>query len=183
MVLAQTDAAAIEVMERIATSQYIMTIVMVIMLIMAAGGALIFMMEFGKLRKLMRDTSILMDELKRVAVPLIEGAAVTVSEAAKITTEMHTRVGGLMSTLESIDMSIQRGAIATEERVRRFGQVLDVVQTETEELLLDAAATAHGVHETARMLREPRPRRVVRRPTEIELDPDEDLGGWDDRTR
>jgi hypothetical protein len=155
MVLAQTDAAAIEVMERIATSQYIMTIVMVIMLIMAAGGALIFMMEFGKLRKLMRDTSILMDELKRVAVPLIEGAAVTVSEAAKITTEMHTR----------------------------FGQVLDVVQTETEELLLDAAATAHGVHETARMLREPRPRRVVRRPTEIELDPDEDLGGWDDRTR
>ena len=177
MVLAQTDAAVVEMLDRIATSQLIIAIVLTFMLVMMIGAGVVFMLKYPKLDKLMRDTSILMDELKRVAVPLIEGAATTMSETAKITTEVHARVGGLMNTLESIDASIQRGAIATEERVRRFGEVLDVVQTETEELLLDAAATAHGVHETARMLREPRPRRVVRRPTEIELDPDEDLGG------
>jgi hypothetical protein len=177
MVFAQTDAALVEILDRIATFQLIMAIVLTFMLIMMMGAAVMFMLKYPKLDKLMRDTSILMDELKRVAVPLIDGAATTMSETAKVATQVHTRVGGLMNTLESIDVSIQRGAIATEERVRRFGEVLDVVQTETEELLLDAAATAHGVHETARMLREPRPRRVVRRPTEIELDPDEDLGG------
>ena len=168
----------LEVLERIATSQFIMALAMTLLLVLALGGAVIFMLEFGKLRKLMRDTSILMDELKRVAVPLIEGAAATAENAAELTTSIRTRVDGLLDTIESVDTAIQKGAIATEERVRRFGQVLDVVQTEAEELLLDAAATAHGVHETARTLREPRPRRSVRRPADLsELDLDEDIGG------
>ena len=38
--------------------------------------------------------------------------------------------------------------------MRRFGAVVDVVQTETEELLLDAASTARGVHTAATMIRD-----------------------------
>jgi hypothetical protein len=57
--------------------------------------------------------------------------------------------------------------------VRQFGAVLDVVQAEAEEVLLDAAATAHGVHSAARALRQTsrsRSRRLPRKFEEIDDD-------------
>ncbi|HUF49447.1 MAG TPA: hypothetical protein VMN60_01355 [Longimicrobiales bacterium] len=180
MVLAQMDAATLDVLERIATSQFIMAFAMAILLIPALGAAAIFMMEFGKLRRLMADMSVLMAELKRVAVPLIEGATVIVTDTASITAEVRVRLNGLLDTLEGVDLAIQKGAIATEDRVRRFGEVLDVVQTEAEDLLLDAAATARGVHETARVLREPRPHPAVRRNSETHIDSDDEREVQDD---
>ena len=61
-------------------------------------------------------------------------------------------------TVEELNRAVKKGGVAAEDRIRRFGAGLDVVPTEAEDVLLDAAATARGVHETARQLRE-EPRR------------------------
>jgi hypothetical protein len=65
---------------------------------------------------------------------------------------MH-RLDPVFDTVEGINGRLKDGAQAIENRIKRFGTVVDVVQTETESLLLDAASTAHGVHTAAQMLR------------------------------
>ncbi|MGQ0560672.1 MAG: hypothetical protein ACT443_02210, partial [Gemmatimonadota bacterium] len=42
---------------------------------------------------------------------------------------------------------------SVEERVKQFGAVVEVVQSEAEEILLDAASTARGVHTASLVLR------------------------------
>jgi hypothetical protein len=76
--------------------------------------------------------------------------------------------------MEEINRVVKRGGSIAEKRIERFAEVLEVVQTEAEDLLLDAAATARGVHETARQLRDEPPRSQPRRkPFDTPIDDDE----------
>jgi hypothetical protein len=77
------------------------------------------------------------------------------NDVAGMTDNVRRKVDDVLHTVEELRRSVERARAATEERVRPLHAVLDVVQEEAEDLLLDAAATAHGVHETARVLRSP----------------------------
>jgi hypothetical protein len=58
-----------------------------------------------------------------------------------------------MDTVNDLNRSLRKASGAAEERVRDFAAVLDVVQEEAEQILLDSAATARGLHATAESLR------------------------------
>jgi hypothetical protein len=62
-------------------------------------------------------------------------------------------VNDVMDTVHDVNRSMRRAAEATEARVRDFAAVLQVVQEEAEQILLDTAATARGLHATAESLR------------------------------
>jgi hypothetical protein len=65
----------------------------------------------------------------------------------------------MLASLEDITDRLKTGADSVEDRVKRFGVVVDVVQEEAEKLMLDAASAARGVHTASETLREkPRPR-------------------------
>jgi hypothetical protein len=88
---------------------------------------------------------------------VIVGAAVTALIAVKKATGAATdNLNKITGTVEDLSNRLRTGVDAVEDRVRRFGAVVDVVQTEAEELMLDAASTARGVHTAASMIREGR---------------------------
>lgn len=159
VVLVQVDATAVQALERIATAQVIMAVAMGIIGLLAAGGGVFLLLETRRLRRLLRGLGATAEELRPRLIPLVDRVRDIADDVSGASDDVRRRLDALLHTVEDVNRSLRRGAAASEERVRRFGAVLDVVQTEAEELLLDAAATAHGVQETARRLREPPQRR------------------------
>ena len=173
--LAQMDAAALDVLERIAIAQVVMATVMVIIGLIAIGGAIIVLLELRSARRLLRDLTDTVTDLKPRVAPLVDRAIHVTSDVSAVMDNVRRKVDDVLFTVEELNRAAKRGGIAAEERIRRLGAVLDVVQTEAEDLLLDAASSARGVHETARQLREPlRPRRTRRTPPHS-LDEDEEV--------
>jgi flagellar biosynthesis/type III secretory pathway chaperone len=156
------DTAVLEALERIATAQVIMAAAMSIITLIAIGGAVILLLELRSYRALQREIRLTLNQLRPRLMPLLEEARSVTGDAARMSDDVRRRVDAILHTIEELHRSLKRGGAAAEERVRRFDAVLDIVQGEAEELLLDAAATAHGVHETARTLRESPRRRSAR---------------------
>lgn len=155
--LAQADTRAIEALERIANAQLLIVIGVWLIVVFAVGAAAFVLVEYRSVRRLMKMTEGMMTELRPRVAPLIDRAKHVTNDVAGLTDNVRRKVDDVLHTVEDLRRAVERGGEATEERFRRFAAVLDVVQSEAEDLLLDATATARGVHETARALREPPP--------------------------
>jgi len=161
---AEVDPMLLDTIARIAFAQTVMAVVMVVLGLIVLGGAMLVLLEFRSLRRLLKDMLVTMEEVRPRIGPLLDRADVITGDLTNMSGDVRRRVDSLLFTIEDVNRRVQRGADAVAERAQRFDSVLDVVQTEAEELLLDAASTARGVHETARQLREPGPRARRRRP-------------------
>jgi uncharacterized protein YoxC len=175
--LAQVDAAALETLQRIAFAQMVMAAVMVIIGLIAIGGALIVLLELRSARRLLHNLTETVSELKPRVAPLVDRAIHVTSDVSAVMDNVRRKVDDVLFTVEELNRAARRGGVAAEERLQRFGAVLDVVQAEAEELLLDAASTARGVHETARQLREPVRPGSFRPRAPREPDEDEEIPG------
>jgi flagellar biosynthesis/type III secretory pathway chaperone len=174
MVAVQLDPGALDAIQRIAVSQMVMAVIMVIIGLIAIGGAIVVLLELRSARRLLHNLGDTVDELKPRIAPLIDRTIHVTSDLAGMTDNIRRRVDDVLFTMEELNRLVKRGGSIAEARMERFAQVLDVVQTEAEDLLLDAAATARGVHETARQLREEPPRRrPARKPFDTPLNDDE----------
>ena len=174
MVAVQLDTGSIDAIRNIAIAQMVMAAVMIIIGVIAIGGAVVVLLELRSARRLLHNLGDTLDELKPRIAPLIDRTIHVTSDIAGMTDNIRRRVDDLLFTTEQLNRLIQRGGNMAEARMKRFAEVLDVVQTEAEDLMLDAAATARGVHETARQLREEPPRRQPRRkPFDTPIDDDE----------
>jgi uncharacterized protein YoxC len=158
-ILAQVDPLALAALERIAVAQTVMAVIMVIIGLIAIGGAMLVLLELRTARRVMRGLSDTLYDLKPRLAPLLDRATHVTSDVSGITDNVRRRVDDILHTAEELNRSVRRGSAEAERRMRRFSAVLDMVQTEAEDVLLDAAATARGMHETARVLREPGGRR------------------------
>lgn len=163
MAAVQLDTGAMDAIRTIAIAQMIMAAVMVIIGLIAIGGAIVVLLELRSARRLLHNLGDTVDELKPRLAPLVDRTIHITSDVAGMTDNIRRRIDDLLFTVEQLNRIVKRGGNMAEERMTRFAQVLDVVQTEAEDLMLDAAATARGVQETARQLREEPPRRQPRR--------------------
>lgn len=137
----------------IATSQIIMAVAMVVILvIVAAGGVLLF----STVRSLMRTVRTLQRDLTPRAQPLLDQATELAEKANRMADELHQDVDSVHDTVAEINRRVRHAADATEQRLRRLGAVLDIVQEEAQKLLVETTATARGAQAAARALREPR---------------------------
>jgi methyl-accepting chemotaxis protein len=160
--LAQADPRTIEALERLASAQVVIAAATWVLVLFALGAMIMVLVEYRAARRFIRAADALLRDLRPRLGPLIDRARHVTNDVAGMTDNARRRVDDVLHTVEDLRRAVERGGEATEERVRRFAAVLDVVQSEAEDLLLDAAATARGVHETARSLNEPR--RALRRP-------------------
>jgi hypothetical protein len=160
-ILAQVDPRTLQALERMAAAQMVMALFLSIMGVLAIGAAMLVLLELRTARRVMRGLSDTLYDLKPRLAPLLDRATHVTNDVAGITDNVRRKVDDILHTAEELNRAIKRGGAATEQRMRRFTAVLDMVQTEAEDVLLDAAATARGMHETARVLREP-PRRPGR---------------------
>jgi methyl-accepting chemotaxis protein len=156
--LAQVDPRALQALERIAVAQIVMAAIMALFGLVLLAATVIALLQ---LRAARRQLVAAANDLKPKLAPLIDRAKEATGDVAGMTDSVRRKVDDILHTVEDLHRAVKRGSEGAEERLRRFTAVLDVVQEETEELLLDAAATAHGMHETARVLREPRGRPEV----------------------
>jgi methyl-accepting chemotaxis protein len=160
--LAQADTRTVEALERLASVQVVMAVATSVLVVMGFGAMIIVLLEYRSAKRLIRTADAMVTELRPRVAPLVDRAKQVTNDVAGMTDNMRRKVDDVLHTIEDLRRAVERGGEATEERVRRFAAVLDVVQSEAEELLLDATATARGMHETARSLNQPR--RALRRP-------------------
>lgn len=163
----QTDAIANE-LNRIGDIQMVMAIATAILALFALAIAAAALFAVLKVRKTLSRG---LENLPAKTDPLVAAATRVAENAREVSDTVKVRVKDMLSNLEEISDRLKDGADAVEDRVKRFGVVIDVVQTEAEELLLDAASTARGVHTATEALREKRQSRLPR--VDGDLDEDE----------
>jgi hypothetical protein len=151
----QADPVVLDQLRRIANAQIFLSVVAGLFALLAIGAGVLSYKTFQTLARTLRSVERLIDQLAPHAEPLIDGVARVAADAGEITQAVREKVEDVLETVDDVNVRLRDATDAAEQRVRQFGAVLDVVTAEAEEVLLDAAATAHGVHSAARVLREP----------------------------
>ena len=152
----QTDAIATQ-LDRIGDIQMVMAIATGILALFALAIAAAALFAVLKVRKVLERG---LDNLPAKTDPMVAAVTRVTENAREVSDTVKVRVRDMLDSLEEISERLKAGADAVEDRVKRFGVVVDVVQTEAEDLLLDAASTARGVHTAAETMREKKRRRL-----------------------
>jgi hypothetical protein len=163
----QADAIANE-LNRIGDIQMVMAIATSILALfaLAIAGAALFLVL--KLRQAMSRG---MENLPARTDPMVNAVTRVAENAREVSDTVKVRVKDIMENLDEITERLKTGADSVEERIKRFGVVVDVVQEEAEKLMLDAASAARGVHTASEALREKkRPRRLAAIDDELDED-------------
>jgi uncharacterized protein YoxC len=151
-VLQQTDLIAAQ-LDRMATMMMVLAISAVIVGLLSVVTLIISLITMRSASKLMKTIESQIERLAPKTDPLIEKLTRLTDDARGVTDSVRRRVTDLMDTVADLNEALRGAHRAADTRVREFAAVLDVVQSETEEVLLDGAATARGVHATAEALR------------------------------
>ena len=166
----QADAIANQ-LDRIGDIQMVMAIATSILALFALAIAAAALLAVLKLRKVMERG---LDNLPSKTDPMIAAVTRVSENAREVSDTVKVRVKDIMENLEDITERLKTGADSVEDRVRRFGVVVDVVQEEAEKLMLDAASAARGVHTASERLRDKK-----QRPRLARVDEDLDEDGLD----
>jgi len=146
----QTDPAIAEQLHRLVTTQIVIATSLLVMGIAVIGVAIAALFAIRKQARLV-DRSIA--QLKPRLDPILISVARLADDATDVSGALKYRINDLLETVDDLNARLREGADAVELRVRQLGTVVDVVQTEAEEILLDAASTARGVHTASQVLR------------------------------
>jgi uncharacterized protein YoxC len=152
LVLQQTDLIAAQ-LDRMATMMMVLAISAVIVGLLSAVTLIISLMTMRSASQLMKSIESQIERLAPKTDPLIEKLTRLTDDARGVTDSVRRRVTDLMDTVSDLNEALRGAHRAADMRVREFAAVLDVVQSEAEEVLLDGAATARGFHATAEALR------------------------------
>jgi uncharacterized protein YoxC len=156
VLIVQVDPAVASALQRIAIAQIIMAIALGVVVLLLLIAGLLSLRMISDVRKGIREAQRSVQRLLPSAAPIVEKAKHVADDAEDVSGKVRRQVDDLMGTLNEVNESLRDATRTAKARVREFGAVLDVVQTEAEELLLDTAATARGVHTAAERLRRPR---------------------------
>ncbi|HEX7089753.1 MAG TPA: hypothetical protein VF192_06425 [Longimicrobiales bacterium] len=161
VVLGSIQAApdVVDRLERIAWAQWVTAIGTVLVALMAIGVAVAV---FVSLRALARRAEAMERTLARLeprVEPLLDRAGKIAEDASHVSHTFREEVARAAELLTDVNERLRAGLDDAEDRLRRFGAVLRVVQREAETLLVEGAAAARGVHVAAERLRGAGPRR------------------------
>ena len=142
VVAVQTDPALLESVQRIAWAQIVIAALMSLAFLAVIGAGLFAIRLVRKAQASMQPT---IDRVNAIA-----------ADAGEVSEHVKEQVDTLLATVQQVNDRLREAVLAAELRVRDFGAVLDAVQGEAEDVLLDTAATARGVHVAAETLTQPR---------------------------
>lgn len=146
----QSDPAVVDQLGRLVTTQVVVGVAVVIVALAALGVAIGALLG---VRKISSTLDRAMTQVNPRLDPLLRSAARIAEDAEDIASSVKGRVNDVLGTIDDLNDRLKSGARAVEDRLKKFDTVVNVVQSEAEDLLLDAASTAHGVHTAAEVLR------------------------------
>lgn len=154
----QSDPALIAEVRRLSNLLLTMSILIGLIGIAALGVAVVALYHVRK-----QTVAIIknMNQITPRLAPLLASAIRIAGDAEDVSEAVKVRMAGLLDTVDDVNAQLRSGARAVERRIKDFGTVVDVVQSEAETLLLDAASTARGVHSASEMLRSGKRPRLV----------------------
>lgn len=164
VVQVQADPVLAESLTRIATAQTVLAAVAVLAVVATLAVAVLALRILMQVRKTVAGVEGKVKGLLDQAEPIIESGKRIAADASHATTSVRDQVVVAANSLKRLNETLRETTEGLEERARSFGAVLDVVQEEAEELLLDTAATAHGVRALTETIRRPRAAAPVRKP-------------------
>ena len=151
LVVQASEALLADRLQAIVWAQITMAAVMVICAIaVLAAGLAVWLLARRALRQL-EETR---DRILPGISPLLGRAGDIADHVGATVADVRAEARDVQALVQDVLERSRQAADALDERVRRFGLVIDAVQEQAEELLLDAASAAHGVHVAARALRE-----------------------------
>ena len=148
-----------------------------IVLTVAVLGVLVALaMVLLQLRGLGRSMGTLAKRLEKDSAPLVERARSVAENVDFITMAVRTDVQKLNATVSSLNERLREASAHMEERIQDFSALVEVLQTEAEDIALDTAAAVRGVRTGTRNLAAPRAtdtREIPGHPTLPSLEGDE----------
>ena len=164
----QAESAIVEQLQRLATAQIVVavSVALIALSVLAVALGVLF-----AIRKAIKTFDRAVEQINPRIDPLLRSASRIGEDAEHVARDVKERVGDVLSTIDDLNDRLKSGAQAVEDRVKKFSAVVEVVQSEAEELLLDAASTARGVHTAAEVMRSDR-RARLRRGDEEDLEED-----------
>jgi hypothetical protein len=162
--IVQADPAVVDQLGRIAVTQTIISAATALIALgaLGVGGYAIYLL--ATVRRMMMDAKRAVERFSPKADPTIDRARRVVEDVSGTVDEVRTRIQEVSNTVEEFNDALRDARKGAEKRVRELTTVLDVVREQAQELLLDGAATAKGIHATAEALRAPRPNSRGARP-------------------
>jgi methyl-accepting chemotaxis protein len=107
---------------------------------------------FVQIRKVNRTVRELGEKGLRRADPLIESGKAAMDNVEFISMAVRTDVERITTSVKSLSDRLQQTSDRMEERIAEFNALMEVVQSEAEDIFMDTAATVRGVREGARSL-------------------------------
>jgi hypothetical protein len=107
---------------------------------------------FLQVRKINRTVKELGEKGLQRADPLLESGKSIADNLTFVSYAVRTDVEKLTSSVKSLSDRLQQASDRMEERIAEFNALMEVVQSEAEDIFVDTAATVRGVREGARAL-------------------------------
>jgi len=124
-----------------------------ILLGLAVLGVLIALLTvLLQLRKLARSVSSVAKRLEKETAPVVERARSVAENVDFITMSIRTDVQKLNASISGLNDRLKEASTQMEERIQDFSALVEVLQTEAEDLALDTAAAVRGVRAGTRSL-------------------------------
>ncbi|HSH46145.1 MAG TPA: hypothetical protein VK966_09830 [Longimicrobiales bacterium] len=146
-----TSPELIDQLQTIMWAQVVMAAVMVLCALAIIGAGVAVLLLVRRAGRALEETR---DQVLPHVTPVLSRAGTIADDVREITAGLREDADAVHETVRDVLRRSHDAADSLEERVRRFGAVMEVVQEEAQSLLMDAAATASGVTAAARALRE-----------------------------
>jgi uncharacterized protein YoxC len=135
----------------------------VAVLVMAVGVAILALLGAVVLRRVNRQMRWLRRTVEGQMAPVSDRARSISDNVEYVTQVLRTDVARLNTSITSLSERLQQASDRMEERVEEFNALMEVVQSEAEDIFLDTASTVRGVREGARSMAGGEPGRGRRR--------------------
>lgn len=135
----------------LATAEAISTIV----LTLGVLGVLVAVISvLGQLKKLTRSVGEVTNRLEKDAGPILERAKSVAENVDFITAAVRTDIQKVNESVAQLNDRLKQASERMEERIQDFTALVEVLQSEAEELALDTAAAVRGVRAGTKALAE-----------------------------
>ncbi len=136
----------------LATVQAVSTIVLAVAVLVVLLAVVLLLFQ---LRILTRSVTSVARRLESDSQPVLERARGVAENVEFITAAVRTDVEKLNQSISGLNERLREASLNMEERIQDFSALVEVLQSEAEDLALDTAAAVRGVREGTRSLAGP----------------------------
>ncbi|MSR36042.1 MAG: hypothetical protein EXR95_05270 [Gemmatimonadetes bacterium] len=134
----------------LATAALVANLVLTAVFVLLLGGIVVLVF---RLRGIQRSVSALLGRVEKKLDPIIDRTREVAANAEYISAAVRTDVQHVSTSVRSLSQRLQSASDRMEQRVQEFNALMEVVQSEAENIFLGSAATVRGVRAGARALR------------------------------